>query len=174
MSSPSISHSSLNNNLGFPLQESGSFLGKVVTKVHTTTSYVISSISSVAQFILSSCISVGTLGRYTLDDLKDYFSTKVFLENKDTLAVPPEGDGIEETTVSEFAKDLIGAKSGLRRNGSKMSVNSTLFRKFHSKRNSKFESLYPNLKETVKLSTYEKTPEERLAEMEKSAINRGK
>ena len=88
MSIPKNIPNRLLNHVEPPLQESGSLLGKVVTKVHATTNYVISSISSVAQFILSSCISVGTLGRYTLDDLKDYFSTTGSLEDKDSSKEP--------------------------------------------------------------------------------------
>ena len=76
-----ISYSPL-NNLGPPLQESSSWTRKVITKVRTTASCLVSSIGSVAQSILSNFIYVGTLGRYTLDDLKDYFSTKVSIENR--------------------------------------------------------------------------------------------
>lgn len=53
MSTQTIFSSQLNLE-PLPLQESGSLLGKVVTKLHATTNYAISSISSVAQFILSS------------------------------------------------------------------------------------------------------------------------
>jgi hypothetical protein len=174
MSIPENIPNRLLNHLEPPLQESGSLLGKVVTKVHTTTNYAISSISSVAQFILSSCISVGTLGRYTLDDLKDYFSTTDSLE--DISAVSSKGDAIEEASVSESDRALKETKSKLQRHDSKMSVNSTTLRRIRSPRDSdsSCSSLYPNLEDTVKLSTHPKNPKERLAEMEESAINRGK
>ncbi len=176
MISPSISHSSLNNNLGPPLQESGSWAGKVVTKVHEATSYVVSSISSVAQSILSSCIYVGTLGRYTLDDLKDYFSKEnASLEcNNDIVAVSSTEDDIEE--ISEVDSSLKEARSNLKRHGSKMSVHSTTLRRFRSPAttNSFYQKLYGEVAETLILSTCSKTPEERLAEMERSVINKGK
>jgi len=173
MSIPDISDSSP-GYFALPLQESSSWGGKVVTKVHEVTSYVISSISSVAQSILSSCIYVGTLGHYALDDLKDYFSKEntSLEDNNDTPAVSSKEDDIEETDVSELASAL--RKAQLKRHESKMSIDSATFRRFHSPHDSQYLSLYPSLGDTVKLSTHQKTPEERLAEMEKSVINKGK
>lgn len=158
-----ISYSPL-NNLGPPLQESSSWTGKVITKVRTTASCLVSSIGSVAQSILSNFIYVGTLGRYTLDDLKDYFSTKVSIENRN----------IEEKSVSEPNSVLEESKSKLKRHDSKISVNSTTLRSIRSRRdsNSQYPALYPSLGGMVKLSTYAKTPEQRLAEMEKEAIEK--
>lgn len=160
--SENISYSPL-NNLGLPLQESSSWTGKVITKVRTTASCLVSSIGSVAQSILSNFIYVGTLGRYTLDDLKDYFSTKVSIENRN----------IEEKSVGEADNALKEAKSRLKRHDSKVSVSSTLFRKLcQSSSNSQDQSIYPNLGGEVKVSTYAKTPEQRLAEMEKIAMEK--
>ena len=59
-------------------------------------------------------------------------------------------------------------------------MSSTLFRKLcQSSFNSQDQSIYPNLGGEVKISTYAKTPEQRLTEMEKIAmektvINQGK
>jgi len=160
--SENISYSPL-NNLGPPLQESSSWTGKVITKVRTTASCLVSSIGSVAQSILSNFIYVGTLGRYTLDDLKDYFSTKVSIENRN----------IEEKSVGEADNALKEAKSRLKRHDSKVSVSSTLFRKLcQSSFSSQDQSIYPNLGGEVKVSTYAKTPEQRLAEMEKIAMEK--
>lgn len=163
MSTPTISHS-LPNDFVPPLQESGSWAGKVITKVHTTASYVISSIDSMAQSILSNFIYVGTLGRYTLNDLKDYFSIKVSIENKNA-----EEDHIEEKNINSEPNNVLEeTKSKLKRHDSKISVDSTTLRSIRLRRdsNSQHQSLYPDLGGMVKLSTHAKTPEQRLAEME--------
>ena len=145
----------LPQHLGPSLQESSSWAGKVVTKIYTTTNYAISSIDSVAKSILSNFIYVGTLGRYTLEDLKDYFSTRVHIEN-------------ERNSVLEEAQ------SSLKRHDSKVSVNSTLLRSLRSPRSSdsQYQSIYPDLAGGVKLSTYSKNPEQRLAEMERAAMEK--
>lgn len=143
----------LPKHLGPSLQESSSWAGKVVTKIYTTTNYAISSIDSVAKSILSNFIYVGTLGRYTLDDLKGYFSTRVPIENK-------RNSVLEE------------AKSSLKRHDSKVSVNSILLRGLRFPRDPQYPSIYPDLAGGVKLSTYSKNPEQRLAEMERAAVEK--
>lgn len=172
MSVPNISNN-YPNDLGFPLQENSFWTGKVVTKVHEVTSCVVSSISSIAQFILSSCICVGTLGLYTLNDLKDYFSIKGSLEDKDRSAAFSSRDDMEEKSPDIVLKE---AKSNLKRHESKISIDSTTFRRLRLPQSSNCSSLYPNLGDNTlfKLSTHQKTPEERLAEMEKSVIDKGR
>ena len=175
MSSPIILHNHP-SHLGSPLQESGSLIGKVITKVYTTTNYLISSISSVAESILSNFIYVGSLGRYTLDDLKGHFSIKGFSEDKDRLTVSSKKDDIEEESISELANVLRKAKSGLERHDSKMSVDSITFQTVHLPYDfdTPHLSIYPNLENIVKLSTHRKDPKERLSEKKKYVINRGK
>ncbi|PWU16193.1 MAG: hypothetical protein C5B45_01140 [Chlamydiae bacterium] len=175
MSIPSISDH-YPKDLGSPLQESSSWTGKVVTKVYEATNCVVSSINSVAQSILSSCISIGTLGRYKLDDLKDYFLVEGSFEDKNRSNSSSQEDDLEKTNVSAFANTLGEAKSNLKRHESKMSIDSATFRRFRLPHDpsSPYSSLYPSMVDTVKLSTCQKTPKERLAEMEKSATNNGK
>ncbi|MEK7339923.1 MAG: hypothetical protein WBD50_08075 [Candidatus Rhabdochlamydia sp.] len=145
-----------------PLQESSSWGGKVVIKVHEVTSCVISSISSVAQSILSGCIYVGTLGHYTLDDLKDYFSKEnASLEgNNDTLAVSSTEDDIKEKNIVEpdstlEKKDEELSQSRLNRHPSKVSVSSQLYRSIRAGgvANSPYSTAFQGMGETMKLST---------------------
>ncbi|QZA58394.1 hypothetical protein [Candidatus Rhabdochlamydia porcellionis] len=167
MSIPDVSHS-LPNNIEPLLQESGSLLGKIITRIYTTTSYLISSIGSMAQSILSNFIYVGTVGHYKLDDLKDCFSVK---RSKDRSTASSKRGDIEETSISEPNSTLKEVKARLNRHTSRISVGSATLRKIRSHSSSKdsqYPSLYPKLEEMVKLASYSKTPEERLAELKNS------
>ncbi len=127
-----------------PLQESSSWGGKVVTKVHEVTSCVISSISSVAQSILSGCIYVGTLGDYTLDDLKDYFSK--------------ENASLEDKPSLEDEKDITKEKpeyeSNLKRNPS---IASSCYNRFMEIANGKspYAKCYQGLTEVTQKRSHE-------------------
>ncbi|KAG6559827.1 hypothetical protein RHABOEDO_001545 [Candidatus Rhabdochlamydia oedothoracis] len=169
------------DNLGSPLQESGSLIGRVITKVYITTNYLISSIGSVTQSILSNFIYVGSLGRYTLDDLKGCFSIKGSLENSDNSSKTHED--LAQSKLNKHGslgndvpnKDLEEAKSKLKRCKSNVSVNSSILRKFRSPdaSNPLYQELYEKVAETLTLSTHSKTPEKRLKAMEKSVNEQG-
>lgn len=154
------------NHLETPLPERSSLLGKFVTKVHTTTSYLIASIHSLARLILSYFIYVGSWGRYTLNA---HFSLQRGLGNSASCA------NIQEVVSKRNQREDLRAieenkafnKVPLKRHASKLSVSSNILRNIRSERAS--SSLYPNLAEMVTLSTCVKTPEQRLAELERQA-----
>ncbi|MDR2539863.1 MAG: hypothetical protein LBC45_04635 [Chlamydiales bacterium] len=157
--------SNISNNypsdLGLPLQESNCWMGKVIAHIHKSTSGLISSISSLAQSILSSLIYVGTLGHYTLSDLKNGFSMK--RDSSGDNARIDKGLFGNDT----FGQALEKVKSELKRHDSKISVCSTLLRELRCSSDPKHRPIYPDLSQGIKLSTYSKTPQQRLAEMEK-------
>lgn len=145
MSTSPVSRDLIKNNFVQPLQESGSLARKVITKVYKTTSYVIYSISSIAQSILSECIYVGSFGRYTIEDLKSYlFTKKVSLEEK----IVPDS--------SSAKTDVREEKSAIQRHPSKVSVASSYFRRvieISENEDSPYSGCYRQLKGLVKLSS---------------------
>jgi hypothetical protein len=65
------------------VQKVSSFYGRLVSTISKGGSYITQSIKSIAQSILSKCVQIGSLGRYTLEDLKSCLFTKQgSLENK--------------------------------------------------------------------------------------------
>lgn len=82
-----LGNSSVTSNTSRP-QETGSLYGRLVSTISRNSSYIAQSISSIAQSILSKCIYIGSLGRYTLDNLKNYFfSQNAPLESKSSNEV---------------------------------------------------------------------------------------
>lgn len=120
-----------------PPQSSNSLPGKVIAQVYRAASYVISSINRISQSILSKCIYIGSIGRYTLDDVKSYLFT-------DQAALQEEV--LKETTAEEEPEYI----SKLKRQDSKISVNSTFFRSLQE--SGKKTNLYPDLSAMAKLS----------------------
>lgn len=73
----------LNSNNSFvqPSQEQGSLQGKLVSTLSKSGSYIIQSINHVVQSVLSKCIYIASLGRYTLSDVKNYLFASSLANN---------------------------------------------------------------------------------------------
>ena len=70
-------------------QEQNLLQGRLVSAISKSGSYIIQSVSYIAQSILSKCIYIGSLGRYTLSDLKNYLFTKQDSSGSYTAVPPP-------------------------------------------------------------------------------------
>lgn len=145
MSIPSISMGFNENNLEQPLQRNSSLVGRVVTKICKTTSYVIHSIGSIVQSILSECIYVGSFGCYTLDDLKNYlFKGKASLE---------EDKQEPESITTPVLKEPPEYESKLKRQGSKISVSPSYFERVRvgsDNKDSPYAECFKGLSEIIK------------------------
>ena len=126
------------NDLVLALQESSSWTGRCVTRVHTSASYVISSIGSVVQSILSNRIYAGTCGLYTLDDLKDSSS-------KENASL--------EGSQKIIEKEPLEYECRLKRQASKTSVTPSLYDRIEegASNGSPYANLYADMKDTIKL-----------------------
>ena len=93
---------------GYPIdqavlpQGSNSLPEKAVTQLYRATSYVVSSINQIAQSILSKCIYMGSLGRYTLDDIKNYLFTDQAAVRDEAL--PSNKEEVFESTKSKLER----------------------------------------------------------------------
>lgn len=98
---------------GLSTQESNSLPLKVTAQLCRTASQIIHSINNIAQSILSKCIYVGSLGRCTLDDLKNYlFKNHTSLKPEASLGIVQTDEDIiidranMDDSESEVALDI--------------------------------------------------------------------
>lgn len=84
-------------------QESDSLPLRVFAQLTRTANQIVDSISNVAQSILSKCIHIGSLGRYTLDDLKSIlFKNQISLESEITEVQADENTAMDKVHIDDL------------------------------------------------------------------------